>query len=257
MVSPSPIRRRHGARLLFRHQPGRRRAILWKSGEFARSGCGPESSPRRPEKTEPDRLDRGRAARRAHRDPSAAAVGLESWIARSLRERRPAQDRHLLRRRYETSQYGFVFQHTTPEQPVAVETLKPAVKSRTRRPRRRPSAAGRLRNLGDDGGRRSEREPRRVRLDRTRHLRIRWSDGANRCCRCRSVQALPMATCGRCRKNRHGTQLRHYAAGDEQAAITAKDAQLVGHMLQIEVADGHSTGYMTSRCAAWENRRAK
>lgn len=82
-------------------------------------------------------------------------------------------------------------------------------------------------------------------LDRSRHLRIRWADGAEAVLPLRLLrQNCPCATCRTQREEQARNPLRVVQPPrDELDAITVADAQLVGrYALKIEWRDGHATG---------------
>jgi len=82
-------------------------------------------------------------------------------------------------------------------------------------------------------------------LDRTRELRIRWSDGVDSVIGLQALrEACPCAECRAIREQREQNPLRVVAAVDRPSDLfTVRDAELVGnYALRIVWADGHATG---------------
>ena len=88
-------------------------------------------------------------------------------------------------------------------------------------------------------------QPLEIDLDRTRELRIRWSDGHETVHPLVMLRkACPCATCREQRAAQKPTQLPLLQSPAEQASmVTALKAELVGHYaLSITWMDGHKAG---------------
>lgn len=87
--------------------------------------------------------------------------------------------------------------------------------------------------------------PVEIDLDRSRSLRIRWSDGVETVFELPELRrACPCASCRAARVNRTSGSLPIVEAPDvEQAMVTAAGAELVGsYGLRIRWNDGHDVG---------------
>lgn len=82
-------------------------------------------------------------------------------------------------------------------------------------------------------------------LDRTRGLRIQWSDGSTGDIPLAALRrACPCATCRAEREERSRNPLAVVApVGDQSRMVTAETAELTGHYaLRVVWKDGHNTG---------------